>query len=252
MDESKNNASPPDAPQADADAPRADTEVTAEGIIEALLFSTDTPIPAKKLAQLARVGDAGTVKQYIEALNRRYAELGSAFRVEAIAKGYQMLTLPVYHRWIAKLHKARAETRLSPAALETLAIVAYKQPVMRAQIEAIRGVAVGEVVARLRDMNLVKIVGRAEEIGRPLLYGTTKKLLEVMGLNRIEDLPQLDDNNPAAIPKLKIVEETPEAPPEDHSKEVFEGVSKETPDSAPEETSEATLEAIPTESPDEG
>ncbi|MCH9021884.1 MAG: SMC-Scp complex subunit ScpB [Planctomycetes bacterium] len=91
---------------------------------------------------------------------------------------------------LSKLFQARRETRLSQAALETLAIVAYKQPILRADIEAIRGVAAGEVLNRLRELNLVKIVGRAEEIGRPLLYGTTKKFLDVFGLGSLDDLPQ--------------------------------------------------------------
>ena len=88
------------------------------------------------------------------------------------------------------MFQARRETRLSQAALETLAIVAYKQPILRADVEAIRGVAAGEVLNRLRELNLVKIVGRAEEIGRPLLYGTTKKFLDVFGLGSLDDLPK--------------------------------------------------------------
>jgi len=114
-----------------------------------------------------------------------------------------MLTLGVYDHWVAKLRKARAESRLSPAALETLAIVAYRQPVLRADIEAIRGVAIGDMVVKLREMNLVKIVGRAEEIGRPLLYGTTTRFLEVFGLKALKDLPKLDEDDPDAVPALK-------------------------------------------------
>jgi segregation and condensation protein B len=92
------------------------------------------------------------------------------------------------------------------AALETLAIVAYKQPILRADIEAIRGVAVGDMLVRLRDVNLVRIVGRAEEIGRPLLYGTTTRFLEVFGLSSLKDLPKLDADNPEAVPKLTLAE----------------------------------------------
>ena len=192
-----------------ADRPLAaqpEIEVTAEAIVEALLFSTDAPLGGSKIVELIGTGDVRDVRRHVETLNKRYEESGAAFRIEAIAKGYQMLTLPVYHRWVGKLHKARSESRLSPAALESLAIVAYRQPVLRAQIEAIRGVAVGEILARLREMNLIRIVGRAEEIGRPLLYGTTKKFLELLGLEKIEDLPKLDEDNPQAIPKLKVAE----------------------------------------------
>ncbi len=186
-------------------------EVTTESIVEALLLSTDDPLPAAKIAQLLGAGDAGDVKRHIEALNRRYEQVGASFRIEAIAKGYQILTLPPYNHWVGKLHKARAESRLSTAALETLAIVAYKQPVLRADIEAIRGVAVGDMLVRLRDMNLVRIVGRAEEIGRPLLYGTTSKFLEVFGLASLADLPKIDADQPQSIPPLKVADDTPTA-----------------------------------------
>ena len=181
-------------------------ELTAESVVEALLFSTDAPLPANKLAQLVGVGDARDMRRHIESLNRRYEQTGASFRIEAIANGFQMLTLPAYASWLGKLRKARSESRLSPAALETLAIVAYKQPVLRADIEAIRGVAVGDMLVRLREMNLVRIVGRAEEIGRPLLYGTTRRFLEVFGLGSIKDLPQVDELTSENVPQLKLVE----------------------------------------------
>ncbi len=193
-------------PDSQSDDEAADVEVTTEAIIEALLFSTEHPLPGSKIAQMVGTGDAKDVKRHIETLNTRYEQTRTSFHIELVAKGYQMLTLPVYDRWVSKLHKARAETRLSPAALETLAIIAYKQPTIRAQVESIRGVGAGEVMGRLRDMNMIRIVGRAEEIGRPLLYGTTKKFLEVMGLARIDDLPKIDDDDPNAIPKLKIAD----------------------------------------------
>ena len=190
------------------DAALSTSAVTTESVVEAVLFSTDEPVPAGKLAQILGAGDADDVRDHVDALNQRYESCGSSFRIESIAKGYQMLTLPVYHAWVSKLHKERADSRLSGAALETLAIVAYKQPVLRADIEAIRGVAVGDILLRLRDMNLVRIVGRAEEIGRPLLYGTTTHFLEVFGLPNLKDLPKLDSDNPDAVPRL-VQPETP-------------------------------------------
>jgi len=186
--------------------PEPPPSVTTESVVEALLLSTDEPLPAARIAQLLGIGDAGNVKRHVEILNERYAQCGASFRIEAIAKGFQLLTLPAYNHWISKLHKARADSRLSTAALETLAIVAYKQPILRADIEAIRGVAVGDMLVRLRDTNLVRIVGRAEEIGRPLLYGTTTRFLEVFGLSSLKDLPKLDADNPEAVPKLTAVE----------------------------------------------
>jgi len=144
----------------------------------------------------------------VESLNRRYEAQGASFRIRTIAKGYQVLTQPEYDTWVRKLLKARADSRLSKAALETLAIVAYKQPILRADIEAIRGVAVGDMLVRLREMNLVRIAGRAEEIGRPLLYGTTKKFLDIFGLASLNDLPKLEDEGgDKPIPKLVIPED---------------------------------------------
>lgn len=188
-------------------AERSPDDVSVESVVEAILFSTDVPLSASKIAQLAGVGDSGDVKEHVETLNARYEQYGSSFRIQGIAKGYQMLTLPAYNHWLHKLHKARADSRLSPASLETLAIVAYKQPVLRAEIEAIRGVAAGDMLVRLRDMNLVRIVGRAEEIGRPLLYGTTTKFLEVFGLASLKDLPKIDRDNENGFPALRPVSE---------------------------------------------
>ncbi len=191
----------------DAPARESAPEITTESIVEALLFSTEAPLPAARIAQILGVGDAGDVKRHIETLNERYERAGVSFRIEAVAKGHQMLTLPAYNPWVGKLHKVRAESRLSAASLETLAIVAYKQPVLRADIEAIRGVAVGDMLVRLREMNLVRIVGRADEIGRPLLYGTTRRFLEVFGLQSLRDLPKLDPDRPDVVPELKVVED---------------------------------------------
>lgn len=166
--------------------------VSVESVLEAVLFSGDRPIPARRLAQIVGIGNAADIRRHVDALNQRYAEIGASFRIESIAKGYQMLTLPVYDKWIGQLVKSRKDSRLSPAALETLAVIAYKQPAMRADVEAVRGVAVGDVLARLREMKLIKIVGRAEEIGRPLLYGTTDRFLEVFGLASLKDLPSVE------------------------------------------------------------
>ena len=104
-----------------------------------------------------------------------------------------MLTLPTYNTWIRRLKQTNKDNKLSQAAMETLAVVAYKQPVVRADIEAIRGVSAGEMLNRLREVGLIKIVGRAEDVGRPMLYGTTKRFLEVFGLSGLEDLPAVEE-----------------------------------------------------------
>lgn len=189
----------PDSEYVDPAAPRLVGEgdagpapVTPPQIIEALLLATDTPLPAARIAHILGVGDARDVRRHIAALNERYEAAGASFRVEEIAGGFQILTMPVYNNWLAKLLRVRQESRLSPAAMETLAVVAYKQPVARADIESVRGVACGDVLNRLRELNLVKIVGRAEDVGRPLLYGTTKRFLEVFGLASLDDLPKVE------------------------------------------------------------
>ena len=167
-------------------------ELTTESVTEAVLFASDEPLSVNRLADI--VGT--TVKQirgHVKDLNDKYQANANAFRIEQIAGGYQMLTLGPYNHWLKKLLRARSDSKLSPAALETLAIIAYKQPVIRADIEVIRGVAAGEMIRNLMYKGLVRIVGRAEVLGRPMLYGTTKKFLEVFGLNTLKDLPKIEE-----------------------------------------------------------
>ncbi len=167
-------------------------EITLESVIEAVLFASDEPLTPARLADIAET-TTRQVNELVKKLNEKYRTGSSAFRIEQIAGGYQMLTLSCFNHWLKQLLRARSESRLSPAALETLAIIAYKQPVIRADIEAIRGVAVGEVIRSLSYKGLVKIVGRAEVLGRPMLYGTTKTFLEVFGLNSLKDLPKIEE-----------------------------------------------------------
>ena len=167
-------------------------ELSVESVIEAVLFASDEPLSEARLASIVETG-IKQIRKYIKNLNEKYEANHNAFRIEQIAGGYQMLTLSDYNLWLKKLLHVRSEGKLSPAALETLAIIAYKQPVMRADIEAIRGVAVGEVIRSLCYKGLVKIVGRAEVLGRPMLYGTTKKFLELFGLNSLKDLPKVEE-----------------------------------------------------------
>jgi segregation and condensation protein B len=167
-------------------------DVTVESVAEAVLFATDEPISAERLAKIIETG-VKQVKEHIKNLNDKYQANNNAFRIEQIAGGYQMMTLGLYNHWLKKLLRARDDSKLSPAALETLAIIAYKQPIIRADIESVRGVAAGEVLRSLMYKGLVKIVGRAEVLGRPMLYGTTKKFLEVFGLNTLKDLPKIEE-----------------------------------------------------------
>lgn len=167
-------------------------EVTVGSVIEAVLFASDEPLTGDRLGKIAETGTK-QVRQCVETLNQKYKDNGSAFRIETIAGGYQMLTLSPYNHWLKKLLRARSDSKLTPAALETLAIIAYKQPIIRADVEVIRGVAAGEMIRSLMYKRLVKIIGRAEILGRPMLYGTTKKFLETFGLNSLKDLPKIEE-----------------------------------------------------------
>ena len=168
--------------------------VTVESVIEAILFASDEPLSVERLVAIAEFnGGVKQVKQCIEMLNEQYSASGRAFRIEEIAGGFQMMTMPEYNNWLRKLLRDRGDNKLTPVALETLAIIAYKQPIIRADVEAIRGVACGEMIRSLMYKGLVKIVGKAEILGRPLLYGTTKKFLEVFGLSMLKDLPKVEE-----------------------------------------------------------
>ena len=168
-------------------------DVTVESVIEAVLFASDEPLSAQRLVNIVETGSVKQVRQCVENLNGKYEEGNFAFRIEQLAGGYQMMTLSTYNIWLKKLLRARTDTKLSQAALETLAIISYKQPVIRADVEAIRGVAAGEMIRSLMYKGLVKIVGRAEVLGRPMLYGTTKKFLDSFGLNTLKDLPKIEE-----------------------------------------------------------
>lgn len=163
-----------------------------DSVVEAVLFASEEPLNAGRLAAIVEVTQ-GSIREAIARLNGKYESASNAFRIEQIAGGYQMLTLGCFNPWLRKLMRSRSDSKLSPAAVETLAIVAYKQPVMRADIEAIRGVACGEVLRSLMYKGLIRITGRAEVVGRPLLYGTTSRFLEVFGLNSLKDLPKAEE-----------------------------------------------------------
>ena len=164
--------------------------------LEAVLMLADEPLHARKLAAVADLADSAEAKKLIEDLKELYDADGTAFQIEEIAGGYQLLTRPAYHPWLNRLRRTSNELRLSPAALETLAIIAYRQPIMRAEIENIRGVQCGELLGHLMEKGLIKIAGRHESLGRPVLYGSTKKFLQVFGLNSLKDLPEVEQLKP--------------------------------------------------------
>lgn len=165
--------------------------------VEAALMTSERPMTAARVADaLGAAGASAAIEESIEALNTEYERTGRSFRIEKVAGAWQVVTLPKYADVLDGLKRTKQDNRLSASQLETLAIVAYKQPIVRAQIEAIRGSASGEVLRLLMDRHMVKVVGRAEEIGRPMLYGTTKQFLEVFGLGTLKDLPEADELKP--------------------------------------------------------
>ncbi len=172
------------------------------GLLEALLLSIHHPLTPGKLAEFLGLHSTRSVRKAVAELNAAYQQAGRAFRIEQVAGGFQILTLPQYGEKLKAFHQKDIDAKLGKAALETLAIIAYKQPMLRADIEAIRGVACGETIRGLMEKHLVKIDGRAEIPGRPILYGTTKRFLEVFGLNNLKDLPESDKpQEPAPLPR---------------------------------------------------
>jgi segregation and condensation protein B len=190
-------AAPPAPPAEDAPAPASPADAKPapdlKRILEALLFASDAPLtPAKIREAIPRV-NLQTVKAAAEQLKQEYDQAGLAFELVEIAEGYQLLTRPAYDDWIARLKKAKSQAKLSGAALESLAIIAYKQPIRRVDIEAIRGVQSGELIRALMERGLIRIAGRADQPGSPLLYGTTKEFLDVVGLKSLEELPKPEE-----------------------------------------------------------
>jgi len=157
--------------------------------IEALLIASPEPLSLARISSVLDGVDSATVRSAIEEIQTRLNESGCGFRLEPIAGGYQYRTLPWCSEYIERLTKTRKPNTLSKSAFETLAIIAYKQPIKRQDIEAIRGVSCGEIIRSLIEKDFVRVVGREEILGRPLLYGTTKTCLKVLGLMSLKDLP---------------------------------------------------------------
>ena len=161
-------------------------------IIESLLFVSEVPLSLVKIKAILSMHTHGEIIQALEELRQEYADHRHGFFLAEVAQGYQFRTKPEYGDWIRKLKKI-IPTRLSQASLETLAIVAYRQPILRSEIESIRGVDVGGILRLLLEKNLVKILGRKNVPGRPIIYGTTHKFLEFFNLKDIASLPTLEE-----------------------------------------------------------
>lgn len=160
-------------------------------IVETLLFITDRPLKPSRIADVIDGVDARRVREMILEIQSDYIRRNSAVQVVELGGGFQMSTKPEYGRWVRRLYNEKMTAKLSNAALETLAIVAYKQPITRAEMEAIRGVDVAGPLERLLERALVRVVGKKDTVGRPMVYGTTDEFLRMFGLNKISDLPDL-------------------------------------------------------------
>jgi segregation and condensation protein B len=160
--------------------------------VEALLFAADEPLSSRRLAKLVGNNDGKKARELVRQLQELYDRQGSAFQIEELAGGFQVFTRPEFRPWLVQLRRSANDLRLSGAARETLAIIAYRQPIMRAEIEAIRGVQCGEIIRQLMEKGIVRIAGRHPSLGRPVQYGTTRKFLQQFGLASLKDLPPMD------------------------------------------------------------
>jgi segregation and condensation protein B len=232
-------------------------DVELKKILETLLFITDAPLPVSRLAQLCEIRNKERLEGLLQELRKTYDEEGRTLQVMQVAGGWQLATRSEYGIWVRKLYQNKMTVRLTQAALETLCIIAYKQPLTRAEIEAIRGVEVIGPLETLTQRRLITVVGRRESIGRPILYGTTSEFLRQFGLNSLDDLPKLESfniENVAAAAQSTAVELIEQdalgepvaegAPPQDPAQAAAEAAPLE--ESAP---GEQFAEEIPAEEP---
>ncbi|MDD5005663.1 MAG: SMC-Scp complex subunit ScpB [Candidatus Omnitrophica bacterium] len=164
-----------------------------KGAVEAIIFISERPVSAEEILNVLEGLDLETIKSIVEEIKKDYEQRNSGIKLIEVAGGYQMLTSPNYATFIKKFYKIKHAEKLTLPSLETLAIVAYKQPVTKVEIEAIRGVNVDGVIKNLIEKSLIRIVGRKEVVGRPFVYGTTRNFLEYFGLNSLQELPPVED-----------------------------------------------------------
>ena len=217
-------------------------------IVEATLFASQSPLTTRDLARADESLTESEVEVALAELREDYESQDRAFQVYNLGDGYQILTRPEYAPYLERFDSVPRAYGLSGAALETLAIIAYRQPISRVEIEDIRGVGSATVLRTLQEWELVRVVGRAEGLGRPLLYGTTSRLLDHFGLRDLSDLPRLED-----LPVTLQAERTLEVPPEAHDEAVAEQPSEADvdglPDAQVESATEAAGEVVPAGDP---
>lgn len=199
----------PRGPSIDTTAETVRSEKAAR--LEAALLVAGGPLSSAKLAQFATLSDPAEVKRLVAWLNAAFDQSHSAFRIERVASGYVLLTRPEFNFWLSRLHQRQSEMKLSAPQLETLTIIAYRQPITRADVEAVRGVQCAEMLKQLMERGLVKIGGEDESLGRPYLYVTTRKFLEMYGLRSLDEMPMSETLRKPASQSVATVENDEEA-----------------------------------------
>jgi segregation and condensation protein B len=202
-------------------------------IIETLIFITDKPLSVSKIVELIDIPEVNEelVKELIKELQMDYLSR-SAIEIREVAEGYQMATKPEFSEYVRRLYRDRTLLRLSPAAIETLAIIAYKQPITKAEIEEIRGVDSTTVLETLLERRLIKIVGKKEVVGRPLLYGTTQEFLKYFGISSLNDLPPIEQFIEQNIQEQTTNLESSETEASTTTESITENISEQTNESA--------------------
>lgn len=171
------------------------TDINPElkGAVESIIFISEGPITLSEIQNILEGLDLETIKAIAEELKNEYEQRNSGIKITEVAGGYQMVTSPNYAQFIKKFYKIKHSEKLTMPSLETLSIIAYKQPVTKIEMESIRGVNIDGVIKNLLEKGLIRIVGRKEVVGRPFVYGTTKSFLEYFGLNSLEELPEIEE-----------------------------------------------------------
>jgi len=221
-------------------------------ILEGIIFAADNPVSVPEMLEVLGRSDEKPLRRALDELERRLEESGSGLQLEQVAGGFRLTTRSEVGEWVRRLYRFRNRRRLTPAALETLAIVAYRQPITGPEIQQLRGVDPGGTLGGLLERRLIRILGRKKVVGRPLLYGTTRDFLMHFGLNSLEDLPSLDafESLLSTEQRDRLEQAGPAARPEDVEPLEEEAVEAESPQSEPmgeSEPSEALEEGAPSE-----
>jgi segregation and condensation protein B len=201
-----------------------ESENNYQPIIEALLFASEKPLSAERIQAVIKDVTLEQIEQAIDSLNQKYRAGGHSFAIKRIARGYHIYTVPDFAPWVRALFSHNRREKLSPQALEVLSIVAYKQPIVKSDIDRLRGVNSEGPVFTLLDRKLITIVGRKPAPGRPLLYGTTPEFLTLFGLNDLDDLPRIEEleNILKAKEAPSFAEQMYQKPEEDQTEEKSE------------------------------